>query len=476
MKRGALMSISMLIKAMLNLAALVVFTRILTPQEYGTYSLVITLVLLADAMLFTWLRFGYTRYFSTEYGPRYVKNVIILSIISAFLCLAIVCALRFGEELLPRAWAIGSLWFVVGAVMVGEGIFNLQLVDANNRRREADFLSLSLVKSFGSLFAGWTLVAFGLGVEGVLLGQLVGYGLSILLLLRRLCHFSVGSLLTPDFALMKALLVIGLPMAAMQVLEMIINLGTRTSLITILGSEALSVYTIANDIVQKLIVFLMLTLNTASLPMVVKALESEGDEAARRSLSRNAAILFGLTIPASVGMVLLAPQLTQVLVGEAFRAPVLSILPWFVLIALPKGAVSFYLAHSFYLAKTSHRMIKPMLAITVVGLVIFHIGVTLFGMIGAIGTMISIWSVYGLVVGLRGRREFVLPLPFLEFARALAGTAVMVAAVWPFRAWPGFVGLFGGATVGVAVYALVAIALDLAGTRALVLRALGHQK
>ena len=60
------------VPAAISFAALAVYTRILSPEEFGLYALAMTAVTLGNALLFRWLNAGVKRYvfrYRKERGP-----------------------------------------------------------------------------------------------------------------------------------------------------------------------------------------------------------------------------------------------------------------------------------------------------------------------------------------------------------------------------------------------------------------------
>lgn len=465
MKRLALITASMLVKAVLNFAALIVFARILTPGEYGIYSLILTLVLLVDSFAFSWLRTSYTRFFTEADAAKHRANI--SHILYMYLGISAVCVVlaAFGSFIYPIPGMAPWLWLVVGGMMVGEGLFNLQLSHANNARREKRFLAISALKSLSGLSLGWLLVTQGYGVAGILVAQLLAYILTALPLLKVRHNIKRYLVWQPDATVAKLLLVFGLPLAVMGVLESTITAAHRSMVFHLLGPESLGVYAVSNDLVQKVLIFIMLTLNTAMLPVIIKALETGGPTAAQNKLRESATLLAGVALPAALGMSLFATQICDVLLGAQYRDTASVLLPWFILAALAKCSVSYYLAHAFYLTKSNRKLIPPMLAVTGLSMLACYFGILQFGIYGALAAIILTWVVYATVVAYMGRRQFAMPAPWAEWSRILTATLVMGIAVFPLRNLHGLPALIAAGAVGGTLYAALLLALNVAGSR-----------
>lgn len=75
------------VPGIINFVAIALYTRLLSPSEYGEYALVIAAVTFVNTTLFHWLRLGLLRY-----NPKYEGNqkaMFISSITATFISMTI---------------------------------------------------------------------------------------------------------------------------------------------------------------------------------------------------------------------------------------------------------------------------------------------------------------------------------------------------------------------------------------------------
>jgi len=70
-KHSSIYILAKLVSGFLAFVALSIYTHLLSPEEYGLYSLIFTGVLLLHNVLFDWLPAGTTRFWS---NPKYSKE------------------------------------------------------------------------------------------------------------------------------------------------------------------------------------------------------------------------------------------------------------------------------------------------------------------------------------------------------------------------------------------------------------------
>ena len=60
------------IPAIINVAALAIYSRLLSPQDYGIYTLVVSSVGLSSGLLFQWIGAGLVRFVSKDTAKKFV--------------------------------------------------------------------------------------------------------------------------------------------------------------------------------------------------------------------------------------------------------------------------------------------------------------------------------------------------------------------------------------------------------------------
>lgn len=190
---------------------------------------------------------------------------------------------------------------------------------------------MSGVKAVSALCLGSSAVFLGLGAEGLLLGLLAA--LLIASVLLGSSHWrGIIPKLPPD--VMKRLFGYGLPFTATFALSFIVSSSDRFLIAWFLGEGAAGVYSASYNLTQQSLTLLMMIVNTASYPLIVRALEIYGEEAARRQLLKNAELLFGVAFPSSVGLIVLAPNVAAVSLGSAFQEEASNLMPLIAVAAL----------------------------------------------------------------------------------------------------------------------------------------------
>jgi O-antigen/teichoic acid export membrane protein len=444
----------------INFAAIALYTRLLDPASYGRYAMVIAGVGFCQAALFGWLSKGLLRFLP---GHADREHVFLSTVATAFLATVALTALGL----------MGVLWFWAdptarGLVALGvlllwaEAWFSLNLELARTRLLPLRHSVLSAIRATLALGIGSLLVLRGFGAYGPILGLAVAALVAAFgLMWREWRDVRPGR---SDRRLRRDLSAYGLPLAAMFALEFVVSGSDRFMLGWLLGSAAVGIYAAGYDLAIMSLTLLMMVVNLASYPLVIRALETEGQEAARNRLREGGLLLLAIAVPAATGLVICAPNIAQVLLGPDFREAGAAVLPWIALAALVGGIRGYYFDLAFQLGRYTLGLVWIAAAAASINLALNLWWIPILGLMGAVyATVIANAIALGLSWRL-GRRVFPLPRFPAETVKVIIASAIMASVLWPTRGHQGWLMLLVQVGSGCLVYGLALLASDFLGT------------
>jgi O-antigen/teichoic acid export membrane protein len=163
--------------------AIPIFTRLMSPDEYGRYALVVAAASLLNALFYQWLRLSMVRFLPAhEADPARLKSTLMgltcfLNLVTGALG-GIACLLPIGNEwrgLLLAGWVVLAL----------QGIFDLCCEHARAMLRPWQYMVMQIARSGATVALGATLVIVGAGWWGPLAGTAAGMALAAAWALRR---------------------------------------------------------------------------------------------------------------------------------------------------------------------------------------------------------------------------------------------------------------------------------------------------
>jgi O-antigen/teichoic acid export membrane protein len=452
-----------IVQGVVGFLAIILFTRLLSPEDFGRYALAFSVMTLAHVAVFSWLEAAMARFWAAQtpgaaqgHFASLYRTAFVLS--AGFLAVTgLAVWLLPTDPLFKLALAVG----LAGAparclVKLAQERFRAEGEVAKSAR-------LDMAVTAGGLAIG---VGFALAGAGSA-APLLGLGLAPLAALpfvlpgelkqARGGTFEAGRV--RDYAMY------GYPIAASLALTVVLSSTDRFVLDAYLGEAAVGAYHASYSIANRTLDVLFLWLGTAGQPALVMALERGGMErlkvAAREQLSTF--LLVGL--PAAAGVALVARPLSEVLIGEELRTAAASVTPWIALSALLFGLTAYYFGQAFTLGKKTKRLLVAMAVPAGLNVILNLILVPQFGLMGAAWATAASFGAGMIATWMIGRRVVALPIPWESLARCGVATGIMALVVSQLPAVGGLGELILDASVGGIVYAAAALTLNAAGVR-----------
>lgn len=451
-------------QALIGFGAIAAFTRLMSAEDFGRYALALSISMAAHTLVFTWAEAAAFRFFAAARAEkRLADHFATLLVLALTLGLAVLVITAGVLGLVGLRDDIAALSLFASGAAVLRFITKLG--------RESDRASLAFGR-YAVLETIYLVIGFAVGVALLVMfdfgpvapfaGLLAAGALVALVDMPRLMQQSRGG--EPSMQRAVSYAGYGTPLA----LALAVDLGVQAIARLVLAGEAgtapLGAYAAAFGLARALDVMFM-GVSAAFAPLVFAAYEERGAEAARDAARGGFVLLAAITIPATIGLALLAQPIATLMVGEALRAETAATLPWLALAALMTGFSLYYWSEAFQLTRRTGQRALLML---VPGAVQLGLTAWLSQTHGAVGAAIG--AAVGATIGAAllatvGRRLLALPLPVGALSQIAAASAVMAIAVIALPGAHTTVGLLQSAALGAAVYALAAIALNVMGAR-----------
>jgi len=461
------------VPAAFSFLSIYIFTRLVSPEEYGAYALVLSVTLLCQALFYYWLQVGAMRFTALARKEGHLEQLV-----------STTYRLFFGSSMLFAGCYALAVLFVPALHLAKSAIWlgvplviarSLTAINQSFNRSELRVLRYNLVEcgqsALGLAFGLALVVRFNLAARGMLLGLIAS---SVVVGAPGLVAVGRSILRRGEAEQARILLRFGLPLTLSYAMNYVLSTSDRLLVAWFLGPAAVGVYSVSYNTMDRALTSVFLAVSLASFPLAVSRLEREGVEAARRQIYSNGTALVALTLPACVGLIMLNGPLSAALIGAPFRAQAREIMPWIAASSLLAGFQVHFFDHAFHLGKRTTLCAWSLGPAVIVNVVMNVVLLPRVGLMGAVYATIGgyVASLLGSI--LVGRRVFRMDFPFLPTLRVLAATAAMALALSlsAERALSGFPGLVVLLAVGGATYAIASLVFDVAGIRGLLARRL----
>ena len=453
------------LQGLIGFATLMVFTRILTPQEYGQYALAFGLSSLIYTIFFTWMEAAMARFYVAEaredaqapmlYGTLYR----LFAVVCIVFAIVAVIALWLWPQTSGLKLAIG---YALGTI-IPRSLVRLGQEQRRAEGRVGQASMIDMVQTAGGFALGVGCALAGLGGAS----PVIGTGLIAAITLPLFVREDWGRATRGSFDAARAKLYAhyGFPVAASLILTLALYTVDRFLIATYLNEAEAGAYHAGYSLASRILDVLFIWFGAAGTPAMVQALETGGEAAlkisARQQLRTMAFVLF----PAVGGLVMVAPSLGGMIIGEGLRDQALSVTPLISLGALFSGLNTYYFLQAFTLAKKTRLLVVAMAVPAISNIVLNVAMIPHMGLMGA-ALASALSFALGLVGSwLLGLRTLALPVPGRElFTNAACVTAMMgVLSLLP--NWGGIAELAAKGITGVTVYGALAWILNLNGVR-----------
>jgi O-antigen/teichoic acid export membrane protein len=447
-----------ILSALIGLVSVFVFTRLFSPHAYGVCLLGVGFASVASVFLAGWFRNlilnGHSRDDGTDVRGL-VASGFILSCLTVPAC--------YGLARLIGLDATAALAAV--ALSVAIGLYDLTQDLIRARLMAFRVMQGTLVRSISAL---------GLGLLGAFVSP---SGLLLLLAATTACVVAIlvqsptawrGTTVAFDRHKLAWLARQGLPLTASLTLLAVSSVTDRFMIANLAGAADAGRYVAALDLVRQTLMLPAMSAAAVFFPLAVRIHASNGDVAARSHLAECLELLFGITLPAALGLAMISTHVANVVLGPDFREIAAQTMPIIALAVIFQILTQQYLHASFLLSERNSFYLINTLSIVVANVILSYVLIKSHGTVGAAWARLGADGIGFVCALLLSRRAFPIPLPASRLAPIVIASLLMTLAVGVLDKQLRVTGLAACvllASTGVATYAVLCWLLDIGGFR-----------
>lgn len=454
-----------LVNALFNFAIGLMVAKFLGPEQFGRFALALAIGTLVQTIAFEWIRLSAIRFYSER--SRTVTPALRATLdfafgVCAFALVAGMTALILAGVEIPPSQTLVALGV---AAAVGNGAFDYHAALLRARFLDRAYGRLVLAKNLIALVLTVGAAWYSGSAVLALTGASVSLGSSVFFAQRSLAD-KQSPLKLADRMLAYQCARYGAPIIAANALYVMIPFINRALVTSHFGFAETGRFALAYDIGLRIIAAVGAALDVLLFQIAVRTEEMQGRGAAQAQVARNAAVIFALLLPLVAGLWLILPSLEAIIVPAEFRGAFANYMSLMIPGILAFGLINYAVNPSFLIDKKT----APLIGGAVVAVIAnFVLALSLPNM----GDASSIALAQSLAVLAACTVLCALALFYgakspsgRDLLVAVVGTSVMVAAVYPLRAWtPSISTLVTQVLLGLAVFAPFVAIFDLAGLR-----------
>lgn len=455
------------IPALVNFLMIILLTRLLSPEQYGLYALILAIVAILNEIFFQWIRLGLLR-FLQSFTEHKQKKGFLNTIFVSFVIVVVITYIggSIVYLIINESSSLSIYWLLGICLLWMQAWYDLNLTLLRSSMAPIKYAIVSFVKSVLILMLGMLLIHLGMGVKGVLIGLILGMAIPLSFIYIR--EWKGINLRKVDRNIFSKIFNYGVPLTATFAMSIIIQSSDRILLSLFSSISETGLYSVAYDLSQQTIILLMLIINLAGFPLVLKHFEKNGYSGACTQLKKNGIAILLVAMPSTAGFILLTPNISDIFLGKEFQEKSLYVMPWIALAALFQGVKAFYFDLSFQLGERTKLQVIPVLIGALINISLNYIFIPRWGAVGAAATTVISYLVALILSWQIGKRVFKLPIPLKDFVKIAIATMIMCFFVFILREYKGLMMLIFQIVTGAVVYLLALIIFDVAKSRKIV--------
>lgn len=369
--------VSRILAAGLTLIALLVLTRVLDPEGFGTYNIIMLGATAAFSIAFAWIPAVVHRFHSVaEFKGRATGWVLGAGL--AFMAVAGVAALVLAL-LGPADWrgiALLGLFYCLAHALNEVGLSGLRVY-----HKGLPFALTVVLRQAVGVGLALGFVHLGFGYAGAVAGMAAGAFATGLYALGRTLDLSGIGL--PHRPALAQFLAFGVPLALVSSNAMIVLLISQAILAARVDLAAVGTFAAAQTLALRTISLPVMTLTQTTAASIFRAHEEGGDHASDAQLDRQFSFLMLIVLPIVLPLILSGQTVAELLFNARFSGEVARHLPILALAAFLSGLQGAYFAYSFLIARKTAMQFLIMAAGVVVHAALTVLAVRWFGALGA---------------------------------------------------------------------------------------------
>jgi O-antigen/teichoic acid export membrane protein len=467
LKNSLIYLIVRVLNGIIAVASFYFLSRLLSATEYGIYALGTSAIAFFGSVLFQWIAVSMARFYA-EHSSR--SDVLLNEVMRLFLwAIGISLLVLVVFIILPKSNQINfqlAMAIFVGAIAMGGHNIGLQV--ANVASKPVYYGLLSTTRSVFAFTLAIAASYWGFGGTGAVLG--IAVATAGVVLAFKIIRFPEKE--KKDRLLRSELVRYGLPLTLTYLAMMVLDVSDRFIIGLMLGTAAVAPYAAAYDLTQQVIGALANVLFLASFPNIMNAWKKgHAIEAKQAVIPLSNAMLIGAPLVAGL-FVGWSSEIAHIVFGPALRRDASLIMPW-VVIAVTIGCIkSFFLDVAFQLEKTVHMQLQITVAMATFNVILT---IALLPMLGVLGAAVSTAIAFFLGACASwwfGRKLGIYSVAFWDVLKALAVFGCIVVSMNFFPINPDMDGIrmLFRLTVGLGVYLILAVLIDLGGVQSIFAR------
>ena len=450
--------------AVVSLLGISVYTRLLSPKEYGLYILIYASICMADTLLFGWIYSTSLRYFE-ECRAKNNLSQYFSTMFALFLSSFLVGSVLGGILIFLFKHFLNHYWISLLGLgiltLLTRVLYSFVIVLIRAERITTKYGLYAAINSFGGTLIALALIYFfHMKAAGILLGISISSGGIALIELMQFkkrwnLHFSFIS-----GKMLREFTNYGIPLIAVAGSSQALSSLDRFLLQWFVGLSEVGIYSAGYSIANGFVGMPSSILYPVTYPVIIQTYERREETDTRQFLRQIFSIYFIIMFPVLIGILACAKLLVRFVAGSSFTKASI-IMPW-IGIAVFLSGISYLFLIPFQLKKRTQTMLYIRVATLFINILLNLLFIPLVGILGAAYAFLGSCLASLALSYFFSSRIFVWLFPWSSFLKTLlASSGMLIFLVLSMRFLKiNLLALICGGTVSFIFYVLILFLLQ----------------
>lgn len=338
--------------ALAGFLTIIFYTRWMSTDVYGAYTLVMLASSVFGNTVFGWLHSGLTRFWDdAAVGQEMLRKLLLTGLAVIFMPVALLMA---AAGLLDgKAGDFAIIFALLLSAVLFDFCQRLNFIS----QRKGRYFKAEIVHAVLITVFSLGLVALGYSWQGAVLG-VVGSNLLVVFLFGEWRRVWGSRNKVLEHVVFRKLAVYGVPLSISYAMFGLMQMSERLLIGWFYDYNEVGQYAAAYNPVRQIFFMMAASLHMAAYPLILKTFEEEGIAALAIKLREYLVFYLSIMVALAAGFLAISDIFIPVLIGEAFREKAQEWLPWVILSVMIHSFYMFFASLFFQINKQTLREAK----------------------------------------------------------------------------------------------------------------------
>ncbi|KOY22929.1 hypothetical protein ACX06_13000 [Vibrio parahaemolyticus] len=307
----------------INLFSLSLYTRLLSPENFGFYSVIISSVGLLSTFSFSWLNICISRFYHEAKGKDIVNFVRVINSLYLLISLLVIslCSFLYLTGIYEELYFL----FFFCSITILQSYNAIVLEFYRSGFEVKKYGAISFLRSISTVVLFISIVFIdGEGKYALLFSVVGSYLICMIFTTRKLLCYGITSI---RFLRIKKYISYGFPFAISALVSYVVSSSDRLLLMRYSGAEDVGLYSASYDLGFNSLNMFFLIIGLATYPRIVNIFESKGKELAKVELDKTLNVIIGIAFPIVIAFYLSLNSISDLMLGHEYIDVALKVLP-----------------------------------------------------------------------------------------------------------------------------------------------------